>query len=343
MYNIYIYIYAKNILDFYFRRKVTCKCENEDCIRQASLYCVESAYYICEKCVENFLGLATSFTFIPVKRSYWHNSMFPYCRQHDAFQEFYCLTCAKLCCKYCKHESHNKHGTMLLKRYNQAKYEENVIKEMEKLGRSKLELELLRKDLETRSARVRTAEMEFVRSLVQRKNILVAKCLHMIRQIEKTYRENYCKMKTNYNEELSKRFVTYQVGIDKCKDIFDQGKKFNEGSALEKYCNLSQLLANMKECNESLEKVDRNLECSMNLDQVDSKDDELLFLSLNKSFKVTLKLPQTMSESHDDLCISFTDELDGSFQNIMKNDNEVSLSIHRMLEMELNNLSAAGK
>ena len=50
-----------------------------------------------------------------------------------------------------------------------------------------------------------------------------------------------------------------------------------------------------------------------------------------------------MSESHDDLCISFTDELDGSFQNIMKNDNEVSLSIHRMLEMELNNLSAAGK
>lgn len=99
----------------------------------------------------------------------------------------------------------------------------------------------------------------------------------------------------------------------------------------------------MKECNESLEKVDRNLECSMNLDQVDSKDDELLFLSLDKSFKVTLKLPQTMSESHDDLCISFTDELDGSFQNIMKNDNEVSLSIHRMLEMELNNLSAAGK
>ena len=327
----------------FFRRKVTCKCKNEGCVRQASLYCVESAYYLCEKCVESFLGLATSFTFIPVKRSYWHNGMFPYCRQHDAFQEFYCLTCAKLCCKYCKHETHIKHSTMLLKRYNQAKYEENVIKEIERLGKSKLEVEVLQKDLETRSARVSTVETEFVRSLVQRKNILVAKCLHMISDIEKTYRENYRKMKTNYNEELSKRFVTYQVVIDKCKDIFDQEKKFNEGSALEKYCNLNQLLANIKECNESLEKVDRKLECSMNLDQVDDKDDELLFRSLNESFKVILKLPETMSKCRDDLCISFTYELNRSFQNIMKDDNEISLLIHRMLEAEINNLSAAGK
>ena len=269
--------------------------------------------------------------------------MFPYCRQHDAFQEFYCLSCAELCCKYCKHETHGKHATMLLIRYNRAKYNENVIKEMEKLDRSKLELEVLQKDIETRSARVSSAEAKFVRSLAQRKNILVAKCLHMISDIEKIYRENYRKMEANYNEELSKRFVAYQVGIDRCKDIFDQEKKFNEGSALEKYCNLNQLLANIKECNESLEKVDRNLECSMNLDQVDDKDDELLFHSLNESFKVILKLPETMSESRDDLCIPFTYELNRSFQDIMKNDNEVSLSIRRMLEMELNNLRPVGK
>ena len=261
--------------------------------------------------------------------------MLPYCRQHDAFKEFYCLACTILCCKYCGHETHRNHCKMLLKKYNQAKYEDNIIQEIEKMKSSKLELEVFQKDLETIDSCGNTDHIEFLKSLAQRKNIVIAKCLGMIRDIENIYQENYRKIKTNCHEEISKKFVASQVVIDKCNDIFDQEEKFNEGSDLEKYHNFNQLLNNVRECNKSLEKLDKKVHFAMNLDKDYDKGDELLFHSLKESFGISLTLPETVNESCNDLDISVTYRPNSSFQNTLQNDDEVCSSIRTILDKEL--------
>lgn len=269
--------------------------------------------------------------------------MLPNCRQHDAFKEFYCLTCTKLCCKYCEHETHREHCTMSLKKYNQAKYEDNIIKEIEQMKRSKLELEVFQKDLKTKGSCGNTEEIEFLKSLNQRKNVVIAKCLHMIRDIENMCQKNYRKIKTNYHEEISKKIVANQVVIDKCNVIFDQEEKFNEGSDLENYHNFNQLLNDVRECNKSLEKVDKKVHFTMNLDQAYDKDDELLFHSLSESFGISLTLPETVNEIRDDLDISFTHRQNTSFQNTLQNDDEVCSFIRTILDEELNLSSFVSK
>ena len=269
--------------------------------------------------------------------------MFPYCRQHNAFEEFYCLTCSKLCCKYCEHETHREHGTLLLQKYNQAKYEENIIKEIEKMRNSKQEVEVLQKDLETKSASVNKEEKIFFKLLAQRKYVIIAKFLHLIRRIEKIYQEKYSKIKTSYHEELSKRFVAYQIDIDRCNDIFEQEEKFNKDSALEKFCNFNKLLFNIKECNKSLGKVDKESHFSVNLDHPHDKDDEFLFHSLIKLFGVSLNLPETMNERCNDLDIASSYEPNQNFQSTLKNDDEFCSSIQIILEEELNHLNSIGK
>ena len=269
--------------------------------------------------------------------------MFPYCRQHSAFEEFYCLTCSKLCCKYCEHKTHREHVIKSLERYNRAKYEENITKEMDKMNDSKLELEALQNDLETRGASVNVEEKEFLKSLTQRKNVVIAKCLHLIRHIERMYQEKYRKIKTSYHEELSKKFITYQDDIDRCNSIFDQEEKFNKDSALEKYCNFNKLLYDIRECNKSLGKVDKESHFSVNLGHTDDKDDEFLFHSLIKLFGVSLDLPETMNESCNDLDIASSYEPNQIFQSTFNNDDEVCSSIRRVLEEELDHLNSTGK
>ena len=267
--------------------------------------------------------------------------MFPYCRQHNAFEGFYCLVCSKLCCKYCEHKTHREHVTMLLQKYNQAIYEENIAKEMEKMSNSKLKIELLQKDIETKGASVSTEEKDFLKFLIQRKNVVTAKCLHLIRHIEKMYQEKYNKIKNH--EELSKTFVSYQTDIDRCNDIFEQEEKYNKGSSLEKYFNFNQLLYNIKECNRSLEKVDEESYFFFNFSHVDDKDDEFFFRSLIRLFGVSSNLPETMTESCNDLNIASSYEPNHVFQNKLKNDDEVCSFIRIILEEELQHLSTIGK
>ena len=278
-----------------------------------------------------------------MKRSYWHNSMFPYCRQHNAFKEFYCLTCSNLCCKYCEYKIHREHVTMLLERYNQTKYEENITKEMEEMNNSKLKLEALQKDLETRGASAIVEEKDFLKSLTRRKNVVIAKCLNLIRHIEKMYQEKYSKIKASYHEELSKRFDAYQVDIDRCNDIFDQEEVFSKDSALEKFCNFNKLLYNIKECNKSLRKVDKESHFSVNLGHPHDEDDDFLFHSLIKLFGVSLNLPETIRESCNGLDIASSYEPNEIFQSTLKNNDEVCSSIRRILEEELNQLNSIGK
>ena len=145
----------------YCRTSFSLKCASSSCERQATHFCKKSSAYFCKNCVEKCGHPETSFLFHPVKPSRWGNNMFPYCKGHDAFETFFCLKCAKLCCKYCEHEFHSDHGTMLLEDYNKAKYEETITKELQKLNNSMTKWEELQKDIESRIANCKIMETDF--------------------------------------------------------------------------------------------------------------------------------------------------------------------------------------
>ena len=328
---------------FFCRGSVTSKCLSNGCGRQASLYCEEYADYFCGKCAVECSVSLTSLNFHPVKQSHWNNSMFPYCKDHDSFETMFCLNCEKLCCKYCKHEFHKEHGTMILEDYNKAKYEETVSKEMQKLRDSMIKCEKIRKNFDSRIANQKRMEADFFNSLAERKNILIAKCIDMICDIEKKYKENYCKMKSKHDEELLKKLTACDHVMVECSNIFDQKEKYSKGNSVEKFYSLNQLVVNIKKCNKSFNKVDPKLEFSMNFDHSHDNGNEWLFYCLSESFGVSLTLSGTCSENSDDLMKVFTYNPSQSFKNTLKNNEEVCSFIKRMLNVELNHLNIVGK
>ena len=325
------------------RKSVTLKCASNDCYREASLYCKKSAKYFCEKCTGKHDALPTELNFHPVKRSHWSNSMLPYCKDHDAFEKLFCLSCAKLCCKYCKYEFHSEHTTMTLEDYNKAKYEETITKELQKLSNLKISCEELRKGIEGRSANHKRMETDFFKSLTERKNILIAKCIHMICDIEKKYQENYCKMKSKYDVELLQKLSGCDHAMADYNNIFDQEEKYSNGNSIEKFYNLNQLVVNIKECNKSFNELDPRLEYGMDFDHSHDKDDELLFQCLHDSFGVSLTLYGAHSENCDDLKKDFTYNPNLNFKKLLKNNKEICSFIKRTLDLELDKLNTLGK
>ena len=67
----------------------------------------------------------------------------------------------------------------------------NIIKELQKVYAAKAKLEILQADAETRNANVPTSEANFLKSLVLRKNILIAKWLDVISDIDAILRQKY--------------------------------------------------------------------------------------------------------------------------------------------------------
>ena len=319
------------------------KCLSNGCGRQASFYCKEYADYFCGKCAAECGVSLTSLKFHPVKQSHWTNSMFPYCKDHDSFETMFCLNCRKLCCKYCEHEFHKEHGTMVLEDYNKAKYEETITKELQMLNNSKTECEELRKNIDSRIANHKRKETDFFKSLTEKKNVLIAKCIDMICDIEKKYQENYCKMKSKYDEELLKKLTACDHVMAECSNIFDQDEKFRKGNPIEKFYSLNQLVVNIKECNKSFNKVDPKLEYSMHFDHSHDKGDGLLFHCLSEMFGVSLTLSGTYSDNCNDLKKGFTYNPNHSFKNILKNNVEVCSFIKRTLDVELNKPNLVGK
>ena len=327
---------------FFCRESSTLKCLSNGCGRQASLYCKEYADYFCGKCAAECAVSLTSLKFHPVKQSHWSNSMFPYCKNHDSFETMFCLNCRQLCCKYCEHEFHKQHGTMVLEDYNKAKYDETIIKELQKLNNSKIKCEGLRKNIDNRIANHKRKETNFFKSLAERKNVLIARCIHMICDIEKKYRENCSKIKGKYDEELLKKCIAYDHVMAECSNIFDQDEKYRKGNSIEKFYSLNQLVVNINECNKSFNKVDPELEYSMQFDNSCDKGDGLLFDCLNELFGVSLTLSGTYSENYD-LKKVFTYNPNHSFKNILKNNEEVCSFIKRTLDVELNQSNNVGK
>lgn len=315
-------------------------CGTDTCSRQVSVYCVESASYLCDNCAGNHGCLPTLYTFHPVKYSHNQETLLPYCRLHDSFESFRCLDCSKFCCKYCQHRYHIGHCTRGLEQYFKTKYEENITKELKKLFTSKGRLENLQDEIKAKKALLKSKKAEFLKSAAQRKDILTAKCLFMISNIESKVRENYNKMEAKYLEELTKLSDAFTGDIAQCNDILNHDEKYRKSNPLEKYYSLNQFADKVKVCNESLNETDEILDCNMVIDQPHNKEDDLLFLSFYESFGVTLMLPDFMND--DEISKGFTYKPSNNFQKTLKDDEKIRSYIQKKFKEELIQLSTRG-
>ena len=286
---------------------------------------------MCNKCTEHH-ACGYPPLFHPVKYSYRLDAMLPYCKQHDSLETMYCLTCNMLCCKYCKHDSHGKHFTMTLENYNKAKYEENITKELQKIYTAKEILEILQKDTESRNAYISKAEANFLKSLAQRKNILLARCSDMISEMEKKYQEIYHERKLKYKDELLQVRDVYSVDIEKCNNILDLQEKYSESSTMEKCFNWKQLALNIEECRKSLNSDYDVKKFDMKIRKI---DDGLLYRSLDQSFGVCLTLTDTPDSYSENYKVDSRNKSSQSFQEAVENDKETCSFIQRRLEEKL--------
>ena len=140
----------------------------------------------------------------------------------------------------------------------------------------------------------------------------------MICDIEKKYQENYCKMKSKYDEELLQKLTACDHAMADYNNIFDQEEKYSSGNSIEKLYNLNQLIVNIKECNKSFNKLDPKLEYGMNFDHSHDKVYELLFQCLHESSGVSLTLSGAHSENFEDLKKDFTCIPNLNFKKILK-------------------------
>ena len=230
---------------------------------------------------------------------------------------------------------------MGLEQYSKTKYEESITKELNNLFTSKGRLENLQDEIKSKKANLKSKKAEFLKSAAQRKDILTAKCLFMINNIDSKFKENYNKMEAKYLEELTKLSDAFSGDIAQCNDILSHDEKYKKSNPLEKYYSLNQFADKIKDCNNSLNETDEILDCSMVIDQPHNKEDDLLFLSFYESFGVTFMLPDFMND--DEISKGFTYKPSNSFQKTLKDDEKIRSYIQRKFKEELIQLSTRGE
>lgn len=229
---------------------------------------------------------------------------------------------------------------MGLEQYSKTKYEENITKELENLFTSKERLENLQDEIKAKKANLKSKKEEFLKSAAQRKDILTAKCLFMLSNIELRFKESCNKMEAKYLQELTKLSDTFSGDIAQCNDILNHDQKYKKSNPLEKYYSLSQFADKIKDCNKSLNETDEILDCSMVIDKLHNKEDDLLFLSFYESFGVTFMLPDFMND--DEISKGFTYKPSNSFQKTLKDDEKIRSYIQKKFKEELIQLSTRG-
>lgn len=266
--------------------------------------------------------------------------MLPHCNEHDSVETLCCTTCSVLCCKYCIHELHNGHGRVTVEGYNKNKYDEHINKEMQSLILSKTRFEHLQEVARNENNTNTEKDTEILKTLSLRKNILIAKCVDIICDIEKKLREDYMKSKNSYLNALLKKL---EVHIENCNRLLDLKEKYNSSNFMEKYYTSNRLVADISEFNRSLNNRHETLEWNGNIHQYESGEDNLLSHSLYESFGIELSLPAFNNNNIQQIRGNFTYKPSHSFPKALENDVDICSFIQRKLEGDLSKSKSLGK
>ena len=246
----------------------------------------------------------------------------PLCLDHDSFKTYICVTCQHICCKYCQHYYHYSHHTLNLNKYNETKFRENIDKNLESLIKSKIQVKEAINFLEEEKQTFEEKNKAFYKMLAVRKNLLIAKFLHMLEDIEAKVVGNYLEKKRWSQVDLDVKKDRFNKQLDNLDKMIKRIEEFNSKPHLEKYYEFNNLIEHLKSFDEPFEKITENFTISLNVEKNEHSDDQL-YKSMSELFVFDMKT----KDSGQAAVVSYSYEPSKVFEDILKNDESIKTFI----------------
>ena len=231
-----------------------------------------------------------------IKYSRIQQALLPICREHDSLKIYMCITCQHICCRYCQNYHHNGHYTKALDKYNEIKYRENIVQELEKLNKSNVEFGEAINSLEKEEQSLPVKQVGFFKKLSSNKICLLAKFLYMIRNIENQVIANYYKRKSFAESQIIKEKSRITDQLNESKNLAKRIEEFGSKSHLERYYDFNDLLEDLKKIDPHVHVFTENFEIDLNT-QGDIHHDNQFYKSISELLVTDMK-NKHFSESH---------------------------------------------
>ena len=316
---------------FHFSNQIGVECWKDSCSKKAEYYC--NSRYHCDRCCScfNWKGLdnVKKQTGVhPIKYSHIHQASLPLCLEHDSFKTCICVTCQHICCRYCQHYHHNGHYTLYLDKYNEIKFRENISTNLEKVTRYKMQVVEAIKFLEKEEQSFSEKRNIFFKMLVSRKNLLIAKFLYMLEDIERKVLGNYFVKADLSKKDINGKKDRFNEQLDNVNKMVKRMEQFESKSHLEKYYDFKDLMEDFKSFDGATEGITENF--TINLNDTDEHCDDQLYKSMSTLFVIDMKT-EDFVEAASELYL-YKPSMD--FEATLKNDELIKRYIQDRLNSE---------
>ena len=314
---------------FHFSNQIGEECWKDSCSKKAEYYC-ENRYH-CDRCCTcfNWKGLDNikkQTGVHPIKYSHIHQASLPLCLEHDSFKTCICVTCQHICCRYCQHYHHNSHYTLYLDKYNEIKFRENISKNLEKVIRSKIQVAEAIQFLEKEEQSFSEKQIIFFKMLASRKNLLIAKFLYMLEDIEKKVLENYFVKADLSQKDINVKKDRFKEQLDNLNKMVKRTEQFESKSHLEKYYDFNDMMEDFKSFDKAVEDITEDF--TINLNDTDKQCDNQLYKSMSRLFVIDMKTKNFVETASE----SYLYEPSIGFEATLKNDELVKTYIQDRLD-----------
>ena len=231
-----------------------------------------------------------------IKYSRVQQALLPMCREHDSLKIYICTTCQHICCRYCRNYHHNDHYTKTLEKYNEIKYRENIVQELEKVNKSKVEFGEAIHYLEKEEQTLPEKEIGFFKRLTSNKVCLLAKFLYMVRNIEKQIIANYYERKSFAESQIKREKSRFSDRLKESKNLAKRIEEFGSKSHLEWYYDFDDLMEDLNQIDPHVHVFTENFKIDLNT-QADNHKDNQFYKSISELLVIDMK-NKHFSKSH---------------------------------------------
>ena len=231
-----------------------------------------------------------------VKYSRIQQALLLICREHDSLKIYICITCQHICCRFCQNYHHTGHYTKTLDKYSEIKYRENLVQELEKVSKSKLEFGDAINSLEKEEQTLPTKQIGFFKKLTSNKICLLAKFLYMVRNIEKQIIANYRERKSFAESQIKMEKTRFRDQLNESKNLSKRIEEFGNKSHLEQYYDFNDLMEDLKQMDPYVHVFTENFKIDLNK-QADINQDNQFYKSISELLVIDMN-SKDFSESH---------------------------------------------
>ena len=176
------------------------------------------------------------------------------------------------------------------------KYRENIVQELEKVNKSKVEFGEAIHYLEKEEQTLPEKEIGFFKKLTSNKVCLLAKFLYMVRNIEKQIIANYYERKSFAESQIKREKSRFSDRLKESKNLAKRIEEFGSKSHLEWYYDFDDLMEDLNQIDPHVHVFTENFKIDLNT-QADNHKDNQFYKSISELLVIDMK-NKHFSKSH---------------------------------------------